>query len=762
MVRLGRIFLPSSYSYRSKGAYPDLKFPTLVTRLSQSHVQPGLLFFRTSPTSRATPRSLNETRILPPLAYATCVHALKEIKIENDSLQVHFADEEGDPYAVELAGRLNGYVVGNDSDFVVLNTEGYRGYIPIDEMVWQASSLNDEPIPGGNDDFQVVLRPKANRKTNTDVKAGKGLIPPSDESLRLSVTVYTPIALADHFNLPVTLLPLLGAIVGNDFTTQMETNKRRTQSLLFERHLSVAQRIEHTAKVIRTVLTPNPNRRKGKHEVGSVMDLIERTVNVLVARFDSTLMGPGEIAQVVENIVEATLQYAIPKTGPEDSSLWPSQVCALHRPDACPFLPMLSRRLFHHLQDMSLEDEALLQVREKVIHAYRTGNFTPKNMDILSTSTCWPKIFLENPDVETVSRSISQPIRQWVYSILDDAVGLPDPPAAPEESDDGEESIQSQSQIEEEEEEEEDSDQDEIVDVVESDSEDESNVFAPLRGELNRLHTSEDEATEPPASLSSSRLERTLPSVVTEYLRRGTRIANEALTVRPLQDLLASIDLGHYNDEDAPSLLLRPKAERLEVMLRLLKSNTSSIRSLPPHKLASVLVVRWVAHILHARAQEHGGNKAREQEVWTVTEARCFLAAFTTDRDEEETTADLGLPELVDRNIQLMAQALAAFEAIEQLSQALLLEDRVPIPTHAISGKQFHKLLNDASGATITGVDDVWSAIEGESTALFRQELSKKTRKAKKASGPTSPQKVGNAAKRPTQGFYALLDSDMS
>ncbi|KAJ2914400.1 hypothetical protein MD484_g6017, partial [Candolleomyces efflorescens] len=699
--------------------------------------------------------SLNETRILPPLAYATCVHALKEVKTENDSLQIHFADEEGDPYAVELAGRLNGYVVGNDSDFVVLNTDGYRGYIPIDEMVWQASSLNDEGTPGDNDDdFQVVLRPKANRKTHTDVKAGKGLIPPSDESLRLSVTVYSPITLADHFNLPVTLLPLLGAIVGNDFTTQMESNKRRTQSLLFERHLSVTQRIEHTAKVIRTVLTPNPSRRKGKHEVGSVMDLIERTVNILLARFDSTLMGPGEIAQVVENIVEATLQYAIPKTSLEDSPLWPSEVCALHRPDACPFLPMLSRRLFHHLQDLDLEDEALLQIREKVIHAYRTGNFTPKNMDILSTSTCWPKIFLENPDVETVSRSIGQPIRQWVYSILDDAVGLPDPPAAPEKSDDEEASSQIQ-------EDEEESDQEELVDVVESDSEDESNLFAPLRGEIDRLHPSEDEATEPPASLSSSKLERALPPVVTEYLRRGTRIAHEPLTVRPLKELLASIDLGHYIDENVPALLLKPKAERLEVMLRLLKSNTSSVRSLPPNKLAPVLVVRWVAHVLHARALQHEGNKARDQEVWTATEARCLLAAFSTGHSGKEATTDLGFPELADRNIQLMAQVLAVSEAIEQLSQALLLGDRVPIPTYAFSGKQFHKLLNEANGTTISGVDDMWEAVEEEPTAPFKQELPRKTRKTKKASGPTSPQRGGNVAKRPTQGFYALLGADI-
>jgi hypothetical protein len=114
-----------------QGATPGLKFQTVVSRLTQSHVQPSLLFFRTSPASRSTPRFLHESRIIPPLLYSTCIHALGIVLNKTDALEIHYADEEGDPYAVELAGRVGGFVVGNDSDFVVFNSDGYLGYVSL-------------------------------------------------------------------------------------------------------------------------------------------------------------------------------------------------------------------------------------------------------------------------------------------------------------------------------------------------------------------------------------------------------------------------------------------------------------------------------------------------------------------------------------------------------------------------------------------------------------------------------------------------------
>lgn len=61
-------------------------------------------------------------RIAPPLGYVAVVSKL----LAMDAVDVHFAEGEADSYIVALAGRLGAYVMGNDSDFMVLNCEGYK------------------------------------------------------------------------------------------------------------------------------------------------------------------------------------------------------------------------------------------------------------------------------------------------------------------------------------------------------------------------------------------------------------------------------------------------------------------------------------------------------------------------------------------------------------------------------------------------------------------------------------------------------------
>ncbi|TFK23920.1 PIN domain-like protein [Coprinopsis marcescibilis] len=724
------------------GAYPDLKFPTLVTRLSESHVQHSLLFFRTSAASRTSPSSLRETWMLPPLSYTVCIHALKQLQATTDLLELHFADEEGDPYAVELAGRIGGYVVGYDSDFLVFNSEGYQGYIPVDEMVWKTPNDEAVPIEENDGEFQVVRKVKHNRKAPVE----SSLLPPDAEELELHVTAYSPSRLASHLNLPVTLLPLLGALVGNDFSAESETHRRRLQSLFFERNLSITQRIGHAAKVIRSILAPNAVRRKPKHEVGSVMDLIDRTVNALLVRHSSNL-GTGEVEKIIDGVVEATLQYAIPKADPNDSPLWPTELCALHTPDTCSFLPMVSRRLLTQLQAMDEEDQELLQVREALIHAYRQGSLSPKIMDPLNTSSSWPRPFLEHPDVETVNRSIGRPIREWIYSILDDAAGLPDP-LVPESS-------SSQSEHEESE-----SDDDELIDVVEDDSEDEdADLLAPLKGELNRLHGSEDETsqatTDPPPSITSSqRLERKYPPTITEYIRRGARVASEEITVTPLRNLLESVGLEGFS---ASLLLLRPEEDRFTVLLRLLNSDTQSVRALRPEQLAPVLALRWTATVLSKRAEETG-SRERDQERWATTEARCWLASF--GQTQEEQVQSDGTTTITDRNIQLMAQMLVALDNIDQLAEILLIGHRVPSTAHLLSGRLFHALLNAPSTLGPPEDDFLWSAVKTDLQASFQEPKPKRFKKAKQKSEAVSSAKPPQKAQKGQQGFFALLDLD--
>lgn len=722
------------------GAYPDLKFPTVMSRLVQSQVQPAQLFFRTSPASRSSGRFLNENRILPPLACSTCIKTLESIRKETKAVDIHFADEEGDSYAVELAGRLGGYVISKDSDFVIFNTDGYKGYVPIDEMTWMVSlTSNEAPVDRDDDDFQKVRKNKSKRKTMTEQQASQGLVPPeTGNNLSLSFVSYNPQTLADHLAVPVALLPLLGALVGNDFSKECEVNSRKIQSLFFSRHLTLSQRIEQAANTLRSVISPQ--KRKATLQVGSVMDLIEKTVNALLSRLSPNLgLSSGDIESIIDKIVNATLQYAIPKHEESSAGLWTNTVCALHDSETCSILPIISRNVMRQAQESKRAGRDLLRARELYLDAYRGGLLSARNMDILNTGSSWAGLFLENPDLETVAQSIGRPIRMWIHSILDDTVGLVVQSSEAAETENNT------------------SDDDELIDVVESDSERSPiDYLAPLKGELERLHCSNDEANDPPSPIISHRRLDVSPPCVTEYFRSGTRIASEEVVVKPILELLSSISLPEYGENEAPPVVLRSEDDRFTVLLRVLKSDLLSIRSLSPETILPVLAVRWVVHSLHSRFLQTG-SREREKERWTKYEVLCFLSSFFWEMESSETEREYptSIP-IENRNVQLMAQLSMALETIEQLSQVLLLTRRIKSNFRRFSGKRFHAYLTRTIPLEMKLPCGVWEGAETDLAHAFQEELKQQQKtKAKKSSTPAvanAKRSVGN-----NKGSFALL-----
>jgi hypothetical protein len=543
--------------------------------------------------------------------------------------------------------------------------------------------------------------------------------------MTMTVTVYRPEVLAEHLNIPVALLPLLGALVGNDFTNQSESNRRSIQSLFFEKHLKSTQRITLVANTIQTILSPSAQKRKKqKHQVGSVMDLIDRAVNSLLSRSISFL-GPGEVDDIVDRIVEGTLQYAIPRREGDLSqigNLWPTNICALHEPDACPLLPIISRMLLESEKSIpeGQESDKLAgehALRGRLLDAYRQGHFAPKMLDVLNSGTFWPRSFLENPDLETVSKSFSRPLRQWSYAILHDAVGLS---STEDESDDGRMAEGS-------------GDENELVDVIESDdSHSEDDPLAPLKGELYRLRSSAGVDTSP--SVSSSAAPCLSPPIVVEYIRRGARVAQEPIAVKPLHELFSSsFPSSNLSLEDDVPLLLRRQDERLTFFLHVLNSDSIPVRALPPEQMIIALCLRWVLQTTYRRAQE-SGSIDRHKERWTMHEARCFLASFGWTASD--TKIDVELPAILDRNVQLVAQTLSTMESIEQLSQILLLSDLLPSSAHKFSGKVFHAYL---TGLLRLGKDAIPTAlletgICGLEDALAEEKI-QKPKKTKKGTG---------------------------
>ncbi|KAG8221328.1 hypothetical protein J3R82DRAFT_1496 [Butyriboletus roseoflavus] len=757
------------------GASPNLKIPTLISRLNRTNVQHSLLFFRTSPTSRSTPRFLHENRIIPPLIILSCIETLESLAKANAKLEVHFADEEGDPYAVELAGRLGAYVVGNDSDFVILNSGRYAGYIPLEEMVWTTSSPLDES-PSTHEDqedgFQTVVGKTKKRLNSAPQQISFGLIPSEETPLSdlvLSVVVYTPSALALHLKLPTTLLPLLASLVGNDFTNK-STTQRNVQSSFFDRNLSLSQRITHSAATLSSILNAATRKRRAKHRVGSVMDLIDHAVNALLVRSPSSL-ATGEIDSIVDRIVNAALQYAIDKYegdvyGP--ASLWPTPICALHGGDLCPLPNMFSRALSQNQRPGNANgappEDSILILRSLYLKAFRTGKLQPKVTDVLNTGTFWPRIFLDNPDIENVAVSIGRPIREWIYALLEDGVGLPEAPEEEPAAMDGSASEDGEAE----------EDPDELIDVVEENSDSDADLLAPLRGELRRLRGTEESSSQNLPPSVSSRSRSTRPKHVIEYVRRGTRIASEQVPVPDLAALMISSGFDESLDPDAwVPVQLRSLEQRMALFLHILGSNVPAVKNVSPDRLMPVLVLRWVVQTLHQRALESGMSKEREKERWTRLEAQALLAFYrqppsinvnsTASHTNGTDTNPPTIMPLTDRNVQLMAQTLMAIETVHLLSQVLLLTDQVPANIQALSGQTFHAYLTNSTPVPVEilppGLWDACTASLEDAFALERQKKAKKPRVEQ--AKPVA--KVNNrTTTRAGQGLFSLLVDDVA
>lgn len=756
-------FLDRMHLTLSAGPYPPAKFPTNITRASENVIQPSLLFFRTSQASRASPRFLRENAIIPPICYAVCLETLRSLPVE-----IHIADTEGDPYAVELAGRLGGYVTGRDSDFVILTTDGYRGYIPLDEMIWTTTETAAEEGPEDDGGFVVARTSKANKKATTgSLQRGQGVIPPDGTTdLTLTCSIYTPLKLATHLKLPITLLPLLASLVGNDFTP----DRPSMQWQFFERDMTVSQRITRVAAALHSIVSQassSPQKRRVKRPIASVIDLIDLAIEALLLRPSAGVIGSGEREIMVEKTVEAALQYAIPKTL-EGVDLWPTPACALHLPEQCLLVNHLSPPVTSAMEG---EENAMQRITQLYVSAYRQGRFQPNLMNVYNSGTMWPKLFLEDPDKEPTARSIGRPLRDWAYSILDDGIPLPEPPVDGEQ-----EQVSEEGRDVDEAENEDDEDEDELIDVVEEDSEDESgDPLARLRGALEELHVP-DSSSEPSAASHHRHRTSSRPKVVTEHIRRGTKLTPEDVSVQPLSTLLASLMPDFNVDEQLP-LQLQPEEERLSLFLRILSSDTASIRAFPPAQLMATVALRWVVLVLHKRAEEHGFSKDKDRERWAPTEVGAFLTSFTwaaATSADATPTSDVGAnpaltpPTLENRNIQLVAQFSSALDAVEMLAQALLLGDRVIHPAYAFSGQHLHTILTSQRGRIFDNKDmdkGLWeTCIEGLQEAMSeeRGKWGKKERKAKNAqSHGVSASSSSSGAKKGTatqgQGLFGML-----
>lgn len=155
-------------------------------------------------------------------------------------------------------------------------------------MLWCTSlrdidtpSPNSSSLTDGDDSlFQVVTRRKQGAKLkvkDSGLELGSGPLPPSSHvqsDLSLVLTVYEPATFADYVSLPPTLLPLFGALIGNDYASFH----------FFRSSLAPAARVKRVADTLTSVLKDAQSgnakkvRKVERGSQGSVIDVIGRYI----------------------------------------------------------------------------------------------------------------------------------------------------------------------------------------------------------------------------------------------------------------------------------------------------------------------------------------------------------------------------------------------------------------------------------------------------------------------------------------------------
>ena len=703
----------------------------------------------------------------------------------HSTVTLYFADREADAFAVALAGRLGAYVTAQDSDFVVLNSAGYLGYIPLDDMQWSSEhadiTAEQQHQQQQGDDFVPVVKRGLSKRSLT---SPRGVAPPP-EYVSLSMAVYTPASLAKSLKMTVTLLPLVGAIVGNDYGTSH-------QSYLFDRKLTPVQRITYTTTTLASILhkLDRPTRKAGTKAPKNVLDLIRTTVNQMLVRPSAT--ASGEIDRIVDGIVESALQYAIPPS--EVTGLWPTPNCPIHdAPEQCriPALVCLDQSddegALGGERGGDGEVPARAQARHLYLQEYRAGMFDPQLLTIVTTATAWPRVFLEDPDAETAAKAIGRPLRMWTYAILDEALGIPlieEEEEEEEEEDRADEEgdavlpnlaarstdagsatngsvtgrTESLTELE-------DEDEDAIIDVIDEDSEREDPLEA-LKGALQRLRGTTRRGGLPPIpdreeeedwGTLGEKDDQAPPrqSIVHEYVRRGARLAPEPIPVLGMAALFEQQKLAWpasvpHTSAHRP-LRLEAQDERLTVLLYAAASHVDTVRALDPSHLFPVLVCRWLVRTAGLK----DGSTAllgrwRRSDVWALLDAFGIGIGEQTDGLDPEEAA----LEIDTRPVQFMSRALAAIEALKMLVQALGLTSRVPFNVCTFRGSTFHLAL--ASGKLSEPAVDLREAVEDGLEQYFGDEPRKREKKKKKPKADPKPtQALGKTG--PRSGMFSVL-----
>lgn len=221
------------------GPYLPLKIPTVLSRLGDSAAS-NSGFMRSS--SRWKPAFQVSMGVFPPLLYDCTLEALRQCNVKVVIEQI-----EADSAVAELADEMGGWAVSNDSDFFILCARGTqgRGYVPIDSIEYLvrppvktqpegSQAATDVNAADADDDGFAQVGKSGKARGRRGGKAAEAAAvseqllnhPPAraEEGTFTGIrfTSYSSPKLAAALGIPTSMLPLLAALVGNDYTASIQ------------------------------------------------------------------------------------------------------------------------------------------------------------------------------------------------------------------------------------------------------------------------------------------------------------------------------------------------------------------------------------------------------------------------------------------------------------------------------------------------------------------------------------------------------------
>ncbi|GAA5967962.1 hypothetical protein JCM3765_005560 [Sporobolomyces pararoseus] len=333
------------------GPFDSAKLPTVIDRSTQSLAR-TITYMKSGDGARLQGPLKKGASRLPPFTHQVVSAVLEELNVTS-----HVAEGEGDSPTAELAQRRNGFLVSNDSDYFIFNSQ-CRGYVPLNSISY---GFTNEP-----------------RLEKVD----------KDEPPRMQFLIFDHRVLAQSLRIPPTHLPILAALIGNDlvdFSSEIclpgKKNKRfpgRVEPQEISRISQALSKFSHL---------PSSN-------LSQLQDVIFNVLPFLLSK-------PSKDVEIITKLASSAYSYRL--------------------------LPLTIPTFSFPLNPRPTRDSQSQKISRSLYYsAYKSSKLSSFLVHVLKHKTVVLQGPLEIPDFQSPVIYLGRPLREIIYSILEETIGIDD------------------------------------------------------------------------------------------------------------------------------------------------------------------------------------------------------------------------------------------------------------------------------------------------------------------------------------------------